>query len=92
MSEQFPEGYLDGCTIGPQKFGKVSHKDICIEHDIDWWSKRTVWEKIKSDWSWCVKIIKRHYNNGVWLIPAVLYGILGFIFLNTLGWFWWRNK
>lgn len=92
MPDPYPDDYFDGCTIGPQKFGKVSHKDICTDHDVDWWLERTAWGKIRADWRWSTRLIRRHLPNRLWFIPAALYAALGFIGLNTLGWIWWANK
>lgn len=92
MAGQIPEGYIDGCTIGPQKFGKRDHSDICREHDRLWWEKRNLHNKFRADWMWSVRIIRRHATNGLWIIPATLYAVAGFVFLNTVGWYWWWVK
>ena len=92
MPKPIPEGYVDGCTLGPQAFGKVNHADICNEHDRLWWEKRTLPRKFRADWMWSVRIVKRHARNGLWIFPAILYAVLGFIFLNTAGWYFWARK
>lgn len=92
MADPIPDDYIDGCTIGPQGFGKVSHKDICDEHDRLWWEKRNLHNKIRADWIWSIRIIKRHARNGWWVAPAILYSVGGFVFLNTAGWYWWARK
>ncbi len=86
-----PPSYLDGCTFGPSKFGKVSHKDICTSNDLDWWYNRRATQKTVADWRWSTGIIKRHARNGLWLVPAVLYASLGFAWLMTGGWFFWSG-
>jgi hypothetical protein len=93
VPKSVPPDYIDGCSLGPQKFGLVSHRDICEEHDRAWWEKRNLHNKFRADWIWSVRIVKRHASNGPWVIPAILYAVLGFVFLNTLGWwFWWRKR
>ena len=87
-----PDGYVDGCTLGPQRFGKVSHADICNQHDIDWWNCRTVLAAFDANCAWSFRIVRRHAGNGLWVLPAMVYAGLGFVFLNTVGWFWWRRK
>lgn len=90
--DHYPEGYLDGCTIGPQKFGEVSHKDICLDHDEDWWNVRTFIGKIWSDLKWAGRLIARHSLNFPFQFPAVLFAVIGFVGLNTLGWVWWMKR
>lgn len=92
MADPMPDGYRDGCTVGPQRFGKVWHDDICDKHDDDWWHNRTVIEAIGSNFKWAGGIIGRHGRNGWWIIPAALYAVAGLIFLNTAGWYWWARK
>ena len=92
MPDLIPDGYIDGCTIGPQKFGLRDHSDICREHDRLWWEKRTLARKFRADWMWSVRMIERHWTNGPWVLVAILYAVAGFLFLNTIGWwFWWRK-
>lgn len=93
MAGPVRDGYVDGCSLGPQRFGNRSHADICNQHDVDWWRNRNLHNKFRADWLWSVRIIERHTTNGLWVIPAILYALLGFVFLNTLGWwFWWRKR
>ena len=92
MAGPIPEGYQDGCTLGPQAFGKVSHADIGNEHDRSWWVNRNLHNKIRADWIWSVRIVKRHARNGLWILPATLYAVIGFVVLNTGGWYWWARK
>lgn len=92
MADPLPPEYIDGCTIGPQKFGSVDHSDICNEHDFWWWEKRTLLQKVYSDGVWAIKMIRRHSTNGLWIIPATTYAVVGFIVLNTGGWYWWIKK
>jgi hypothetical protein len=87
-----PHGYQDGCTLGPQRFGRVDHSDICNEHDRAWWEHRNLHNKFRSDWIWSARIIRRHAGNGLWIFPAILFAVLGFVFLNTIGWWYWARK
>lgn len=92
MADPIKPGYVDGCTIGPQAFGKVNHADICNQHDVDWWENRNLHNKLRADWLWSVRIVRRHARNGLWIIPAFIYALAGFVFLNTAGWYFWAKK
>lgn len=86
-----PSPYMDGCTVGPKKFGNVFHDDICNSHDLDWWYDRRATQKTVADWRWSSGIVKRHFKNTPWQPLAVLYAVLGFSWLMTGGWLWWAG-
>jgi hypothetical protein len=88
-----PEKYLDGCTCFPDKFGKVSHRHVCDMHDIDYWSKRTIPEKIVADIRWTIYLNKAHKQNTLfWRIIVFFASIVGFIGLSTFGWYFWNIR
>ena len=93
IAASIPREYLDGCTLFPDRFGKISHKHICIQHDIDYWTKRTAVAKFKSDWLWFVGINKTHaINTTRWRVAAFVSTIVGLIALTTVGWFFWKTR
>jgi hypothetical protein len=93
IAQSVPVDYLDGCTFFPDKFGKVSHKHVCIEHDIDYWTKRTVLDKIISDFKWLININKAHKSNTViWRPTILLLTSLAYIALSTFGWYFWLRR
>lgn len=88
-----PEDYLDGCTMFPDKFGKVDHSIICLVHDVDYWYNRTVLGKIKADIDWLVGINRIHMINTLpWRSVVLLSSIVGFVGLSTFGWYFWSRR
>jgi hypothetical protein len=91
--KKIPVEYLDGCTLFPDKFGDISHRHICIEHDINYWTKRTLLGKIIGDWQWLVGVNREHKNNTIWWkIVALLFTMLGWVALSTFGWLFWFRR
>lgn len=88
-----PDSYLDGCTCFFDRFGKVSHVDVCNEHDGDWWYKRTALEKIGADWRFSVRLARRHLTNTPWQ-PVALLSAVGALalFWSPIGWVMWWAK
>ena len=84
--------YFDGCTLGPSRFGRVYHTDICDLHDIDWLLQRTALGKAKADFRWWARITRRHAKNTPYQPFALTYGVIGFFWLMTAGWFFWAFK
>ena len=56
-----PAAYLDGCTLAPDRFGSVSHKDICTAHDRDYWMKRRFTDKWAADFVWGLRLERRPF-------------------------------
>lgn len=93
IAKSIPRDYLDGCTLFPDRFGQVSHKHICIQHDIDYWTKRTAIGKIVSDWWWLVGINTTHRSNLLqWKMVVLFSSVLGWLALSTFGWFFWFGR
>lgn len=93
LARSVPKDYLDGCTLFPDRFGTVSHKHICIEHDIEYWLNRTLVGKVKADWDWMIGINRTHRKNKLWWKAFALASTTsGFIVLSTVGWIFWFNK
>ena len=95
MTEQhkIPIEYLDGCTLFPDKFGKVSHRHICTEHDIDYWVDRTALGKVAADWKWLINLNKAHKENKLhWRIIVFTVSIPAYITLSTVGWYFWKQR
>lgn len=80
-----PPSYLDGCTLAPNRLGKVSHRDICDDHDRAYWLRRTLVDKIAADLRWAGRIIWRHRANFFWQPIALGLAVVGFIGITTLG-------
>lgn len=88
-----PDKYLDGCTLFPDRFGKISHKHVCIKHDIDYWTKRTALNKLVSDWEWLVNLNKAHTKNTLYWRPVIfIVSVLAYFALSTAGWYFWLNR
>ena len=87
-----PAAYLDGCTLAPDRFGSVSHKDICTAHDRDYWMKRRFTDKWAADFVWAVRIVARHSSNGGWVLAALALAVLGWLALTTVGWWFWLRR
>lgn len=88
-----PSDYLDGCTYFPDRFGKISHRHVCIEHDKRYWYYRTVPDKFVADFIWFRDINKAHKNNTLfWKIAAIISSVLGYVALSTFGWYFWRRR
>ena len=93
IAKSVPVDYLDGCTLFPDKFGKVSHKHVCIQHDIEYWTKRTALDKLISDFKWLINLNKAHKTNKLyWRIIVFIISIPAYIALNTAGWYFWLNR
>lgn len=93
MIEEIPEAYLDGCTFFPDSFGRISHKHVCMIHDIDYWFDRTLIAKIQSDFRWLVNLNKAHVLNKIyWRILVFFASILGFLALSTFGLIFWKIR
>lgn len=89
-----PPGYLDGCTCFPDKFGKVSHRDACMAHDITYWRTNKFSIKIGADvvWAYHVNYIHRTQNTRLWafFISIITYPAL--LALMTVGTIFWLRK
>ena len=87
-----PDAYLDGCTFAPERLGKVSHKDICDEHDLAYWHRRTLTAKIAADARWAGRIVWRHRNNWPWQPVALILAVAGWIGVTLIGGWMWKYR
>lgn len=87
-----PPEYLEGCTMAPNRLGKVSHRDICDDHDRDYWFRRTLLGKIAADARWAGRIVWRHRLNWPWQPVALLLAVIGWIGITTVGGVMWRRR
>ena len=86
-----PKRFMDGCTLAPDRLGRVSHRDICDEHDLAYFQQRTLWAKTKADARWAVRILYRHRSNTPWQPVALGLAVIGWIAISTVGAFMWRR-
>lgn len=93
MGEEPPHEYMDGCTLFPDRLGKVSHVDVCHRHDWRYWNERTLIGKLKADLEWATSLNSAHRHNTIaWRLAALSLSIAGFAALSTAGlWFWARR-
>lgn len=89
-----PEIYMDGCTMFPNAFGKVSHKEVCDRHDSDYWNDRTIGGKLAADLLWAMRLNKTHLKAGNWLWMPIVFpaSIVGFCGLTVFGLYFWRRR
>ncbi|WP_420433011.1 hypothetical protein [Hyphobacterium sp.] len=87
-----PPEYLDGCTLAPDCLGRVSHKDICNDHDLDYWSKRTLLDKVVADARWAGRIMWRHRANFPWQPVAIVLAIVGWLGVTLVGGWMWKFR
>ena len=93
IAASIPRDYLDGCTLFPDKFGNISHRDVCIKHDIEYWTNRTAVSKFKADWKWFLEINNAHrINTTFYRIVVFLASIIGLVVLTTFGWVFWLRR
>lgn len=86
-----PETYLDGCTLFPNSFGRVSHRAVCHQHDLDYWNDRTFVKKVKADFRWAYRLNKVHwkYNSKAWAITVTLispFALTGLLIGGSIMW------
>lgn len=94
MTNKPPKEYLDGCTLFFNSFGGVSHREVCDQHDKDYWNNRTFFSKIAADIRWFFRIINKHRkeNTWYWFIIAFVITFFGLIGLMTFGWIPWVTR
>lgn len=92
MTRQPPSDYMDGCTLAPNRLGRVSHRDICDEHDRAYLTDRTLLKKTLADLRWAGRIIWRHRFNWFWQPVAVALAVAGFIVLTFVGGWLWKAR
>lgn len=94
MSKEPPILYLDGCTMFPNTFGKVSHKDVCDQHDRDYWNDRTLLRKFAADWRWFVSLNRTHLKNNhpIWMTVVFPCSVFGLVGLSVFGLYFWRRR
>lgn len=87
-----PDAYLDGCTLAPDALGRVSHRDICDDHDRDYWNRRTLLDKVVADLRWAGRIVWRHRNNWPWQPVALALAVVGWVGITTIGGWMWKRR
>ena len=88
-----PDAYLDGCTYFPDSFGKISHRYVCMIHDIEYWTNRTIIGKIFADVRWTISLNKAHKENTLfWRIIVFFASLVGLVGLSTFGLYFWKIR
>jgi len=87
-----PDIYRDGCTMAPDRLGRVSHRHVCDRHDLDYWAHRTVLSKFVADARWAAGIIACHWRNTPWQPVALALAVFGWLALTTWGWWPWMRR
>ena len=87
-----PDIYMDGCTMFPDRFGRVSHRPACDLHDSRCWRWRDPFRKILADIGWTYDVIATHWRNWPWQFVAVPAALVGFVGLMTAGWWFWKRR
>lgn len=89
-----PDFYMDGCTMFPDTFGKVSHKEVCDRHDRDYWNDRTILGKLKADLMWAIRLTRVHLTAGnfLWLPVIIPASLVGFVGLSIFGLYFWQRR